>query len=179
MWRWYTAEDRRQAAATGALLLVLGVTAMVLAPVIAGLTIVTLTAGDAADTVGLSNWPMITIGLWRHPGEPATAFGVDHLSPVMFWTVALAMMIITGAAWWVFATHVYQLLAPTGTGFASRHDIAHELSGVACRRRAAVTRPDLTRRQLRQAPLPQVGIPLHQAAVSRTPLWLPLENATG
>ena len=71
------------------------------------------------------------------------------------------------------------MVAPTGTGFASRHDIAQELSGAACRRRAAVTRPDLTRRQLRQAPLPQVGIPLHQAAVSRTPLWLPLENATG
>ena len=39
MWRWYTAEDRRQAAAVGLLLLVLGVTAVVpSAPVIAGLT---------------------------------------------------------------------------------------------------------------------------------------------
>ena len=37
MWRWYTAEDRRQAAATGALLLVLGITAVGVAPVIAGL----------------------------------------------------------------------------------------------------------------------------------------------
>ena len=28
---------------------------------------------------------MISIGLWRQPGEPAAAFGADQLSPVMFW----------------------------------------------------------------------------------------------
>ena len=73
----------------------------------------------------------------------------------------------------------YRMVGPTGAGFASRADIARDLSLSVCRKRAKITRPDLDRRELGRARPAQVGIPLHQAPVSRTDLWLPLENATG
>ena len=49
----------------------------------------------------------------------------------------------------------------------------------ACRKRAKVTRPDLSSKARNAAAAAQLGIPLHQAPVSRAQLWLPLENATG
>ena len=177
MWPWYTAQDRRQAAATGAIMVLLGLAAIAMTPVIAGLILLTLTgAGPAA---GLAAWPTISIDLWHHPTAPAHAFGADHLSPWGFWTVAAILAIGTGAAYGYFVKHAYRLVAPTGTGFATRADVSQELSLTTCRTRAEVTRPDLTRGQRRHSPAAQIGIPLHQAPVTRTDLWLPLENATG
>lgn len=178
MWRWYTAEDRRQAAAVTALLVAVTGLVLGLGLVLTGLIVTSLGRGDAA--VGLREWPAILVRLGRQPAAPGEAFGAGgRLSPVVYWAVAVLVSLLLGWACSHLLRHGFRVLAPTGTGFASRRDVAEELSATACRRRAAVTRPDLTRRQTRWAPLTQVGIPLHQAAVSRTNLWLPLENATG
>lgn len=177
MWRWYTAEDRRQAAATFAFIVLLGVTVVCMAPVIAGLIIIALTGID--PDLGLASWPKISIGLWHRPGDPANAFGVEHLSPWGYWALAVVLIIGTGAAYGLLVKHAYRLVAPTGTGFATRTEVSQELSPAACRKRARVTRPDLTRSQRRHVPAAEIGIPLHQAAVTHADLWLPLENATG
>ena len=95
MWRWYTAEDRRQAAGTGAVLILLGVAAVGMGPVVAGLIILTITGGTTGSA-GLGDWPMITISLWRHPSDPAQAFGVDQLSPWGFWCLATLLIIGVG-----------------------------------------------------------------------------------
>ena len=177
MWRWYTAEDRRQAAAVGALLFAASAVILCLGPVIAGLLITRLMRSES--TAGLTNWPTVIIQLVRQPGIPAQAFGVEQLSPVLFWSLSFVLLLSLGLACAHLMKHGFQVLGPTGTGFAGRNDVSRELSVSACRQRAAVTRPDLTRRQIRRSAPSAVGIPLHQAAVSRSDLWLPLENATG
>jgi hypothetical protein len=179
MWRWYTAEDRRQAAAVAALALagVVAVEALVL--VVAGPVAAAL-AGDGLEPPGRpAQWPRIVATLLADPRTPADAFPSTGFPTWLYWTVAVTVGLggLVAGGW--LAVTFYRLAAPTGTGFASRTDVARELSPAACRTRAAVTRPDLDRRARRRAPLGQVGIPLHQAPVSRDALWLPLENATG
>lgn len=178
MWRWYTADDRRQVAAVTALLVTVSGVVLGLGLVLTGLLLTSLLSRDEAP-VGLGDWPTVLVRLGRHPAAPGEAFGAERLSPIGYWIVAVLVSLLLGWACSHLMRHGFRVLAPTGTGFASRRDIADELSGTVCRRRAAVTRPDLTRRQTRRVPLVQVGIPLHRAAVTRTELWLPLENATG
>ena len=81
----------------------------------------------------LRNALTILTDLWRQPGDPAAAFGVDRLHPVLFWTlsVVIMIMIVVGYLW--FARMAYRLFGPTGSGFASRADIARDLSLTACR----------------------------------------------
>lgn len=179
MWRWYTAEDRRHAAAVILLLLVVGLTVLAVCPVVAGLIVITISNGTTGVAGSPAQWPLIIADLWRQPGEPAAAFGVAHLPPAIFWVVAALIAGIASVAYGWFLVTAYRWMAPTGAGFASRVDVARDLSLSVCRKRAKITRPDLDRRQVRTARPAQVGIPLHQAPVSRADLWLPLENATG
>ena len=58
----------------------------------------------------------------------------------------------------------YRAMAPTGAGFASRVDVARDLSVSVCRRRAKITRPDLNRRQVRRARPADVGHPAASGA---------------
>lgn len=178
MWRWYTTEDRRQAAAAVALITAVGVMVLVAAPVLAGLGLLAILTGPLGPAGNPGRWPIIVSKLWTRPDDPAGAFGVAAMPPAVFWLAAVVIMIVTAGYGW-FARTAYRMIAPTGTGFAGRADIGAELSASTCRRRAKITRPDLDRRRRATAPPPKIGIPLHRAAVSRTPLWLPLENATG
>ena len=98
---------------------------------------------------------------------------------LVFWLATFVIMGLLGVGYVWVARVAYRLIGPTGTGFAGRADIARELSLPACRKRAKITRPDLDPKARRTAKAAQVAIPLHQAPVSRTQLWLPLENATG
>lgn len=179
MWRWYTAEDRRQAAAVILLLLVGGLAAIGAIPLVAGLIVITIGGDTPEHQTDPGRWPMIIGHLWRHPAEPAEAFAATHLSPLMFWLITLLLAIVAVPAYGWFVVMAYRFVGPTATGFASRSDIARDLSLSVCRKRAKITRPDLDRRLVRAAQPAQVGIPLHQGPVSRTDLWLPLENATG
>ena len=101
------------------------------------------------------------------------------MSAAPFWVMSILIMMATAVACGWFGRVAYRMVAPTGTGFARRTDLARELSTAICRKRAAVTRPDLSRYRRRRVPPRRIGIPLHQAPVTRTDLWLPLENATG
>ena len=123
-------------------------------------------------------WPRIVTDVIGDPADPAASFGTAFPG-WLYWTLTgllASMVLVVGV---VAGRVFYRLTAPTGSGFASRADVAKELSPAACRRRAKVTRPDLTRRGRARAPLGQVGIPLHRAPVTGAALWLPLENATG
>jgi hypothetical protein len=179
MWRWYTAADRRQAAAVILLLTMVGPTVVASGPLITGLAMIMAGTGSLGPAGNPGRWPMIITGLWNRPSDPAAVFGADPFSPVIFWLLASVIMVVVLAGYRWCARMAYRMIASTGTGFATRTDIARELSLSASRRRAKITRPDLGRRRRITAPAAQVAIPLHQAAVSRSPLWLPLENATG
>jgi len=179
MWRWYTTGDKRKAAVVGLLIAIIGLSAVASGPIIAGSVMIMFRRRSLAGWFELGNALTILTDLWRQPGDPATAFGVDRLQPVLFWILsgAIMTMIVVGYVW--FVRTAYRLLAPTGSGLASRADIARDLSPSACRGRARITRPDLTKKRRNRAQPAQLGIPLHQTPVGRADLWLPLENATG
>lgn len=179
MWRWYTAEDRRQAAALMLLLLVGGVFVVSAGPVLAATLLLMVDDSSARSRSDLARWPLITWRLLSRPDDAGAAFGRPGELGTGFWVLAVAAVIGLTAAFGWFAIQAYRMSAPLGSGFASRTDLARELSVAACRRRARVTRPDLGRRERSKASREQLGIPLHQAPVSRARLWLPLENATG
>lgn len=179
MWRWYTAEDRRHAAAVVLLLGAVGIAVLIASPAVAGLIVMKLSTGSLVPAGNSGHWPTIILDLWRQPGEPAAAFGAAHLPPVTFWFAALLTAGVSAIAYGWFLRTAYRAMAPTGEGFASRIDVARELSVSLCRKRAKINRPDLDRRQIRRARAADIAIPLHQAPISRADLWLPLENATG
>lgn len=179
MWRWYTAEDRRQAAAAFLLLTAVGGCVIAAGPVVAGTLMIMFGQHALPTPDDLGRTPEILGRLWTTPGTPAAAFNVARMSAIAFWLIALVIMLGIAVGYLWFARMAYRMVGPTGTGFASRADIARDLSQAACRKRAKITRPDLTRKTRRAAAAAQVAIPLHEAPVSRTPLWLPLENATG
>lgn len=178
MWRWYTAEDRRQAAAVLLLIATLGAAVIASLPVLAGLLLITA-SGGSTRALEAARWPHVAVELWANPDAPGAAFGVARLSPGVFWPVAVLLLAAGGVAYGWFAVTGWRVLGPTGIGFASRSDVAAELSLRICRGRAKITRPDLERRGRATASPAQVAIPLHVSPVSRTRLWLPLENATG
>jgi len=178
MWRWYTAEDRRQAAAVLLLIATLGAAVIPFLPVLTGLLLITASGGSAGG-LEQGRWPHMVADLWTNPGVPAQAFGVDRLSPGAFWTAAILILAIGAVAYGWVAKIAWRALGPTGSGFASRSNVAAELSLRTCRRRAKITRPDLDRRGRATGSSAQVAVPLHVAPVSQTRLWLPLENATG
>jgi type IV secretory pathway TraG/TraD family ATPase VirD4 len=175
MWRWYTTEDRRQAAALTVLLILFGLMIIAFAPLIVGLAVTALGSGR---TVSTRDWLARITSIWQSPAHPERAFPI-MIGAGGFWFVTLVVIIVLVGAYMWFAVMAYRLIAPTGSGFASRADLGRDLSASTCRRRARTTRPDLDRKVRLVAPPSQVGIPLHRAAVGRQALWLPLENATG
>ncbi|QDP95346.1 type IV secretory system conjugative DNA transfer family protein [Microlunatus elymi] len=172
MWRWYAAEDRRQAAAVVALLIMVGLFVAAMTPVLAGVGL----ARIGRQTPG--RWSTLAATVWLHPGRATATFGIG-IGSGTFWVLAIALLCLVSSAYVWTAMTAYRLAAPTGRGFATRSDLAQELSVSVCRKRARTTRPDLGWRDRRLAAPAQVGIPLHRSAVGRSALWLPLENATG
>jgi hypothetical protein len=179
MWRWYTAEDRRHAVAVILLIAAMGTTLLAGGPLLTGLVMIMVDTGSIDPVDDPERWPRIASSLWANPADPADAFETASFSTAAFWLLAVVTLIMILVAYGWFAAMAYRILAPTGTGFASRADMARDLSLSTSRRRAKTTRPDLDRRRRATAPAAQVAIPLHHAAVSRRQLWLPLENATG
>lgn len=175
MWRWYTAEDRRQAAALILLFAVGGMFVAALSPMITGLLLARLSWVGSPIR---SPWITSAIRFWQRPSRPDLIFG-GSAEPVLFWAVTALVIIalLVGYGW--FAVTAYGLTAPLGAGFASRADLARDLSLGTCRARSRTTRPDLDRRGRRRAGAGTIGIPLHRSAIGGSALWLPLENATG
>lgn len=173
MWRWYTAEDRREAAAIVSLLILVGLFIVVCSPLITGVGMISV-----HEDRGSRRWLSVLLAIWRAPGYPGRAFGMA-VNATVFWFFTIMVITVLGGAYLWFAIIAYRLIAPTGSGFATRADLGRELSLSTCRKRARTTRPDLDRRQRLLASPAQVGIPLHRSAVGQSALWLPLENATG
>jgi hypothetical protein len=178
MWRWYTAEDKRQAVAIVflivAILLTIEAFILVLAGPIAGAL-----AGERVSPGGPGLWFGQVGEVLSSPGHPAAAFPGAGFPAWLYWLVAVTGATAAAVVGVQMGVMFYRSTAPTGSGFATRADVARELSLAACRARAAVTRPDLSRRDRRRASPSQVGVPLHRAAVTGEDLWLPPENATG
>lgn len=177
MWRWYTAEDRRQAAAIVLALVVCGCVVVSAGPVLAGFALLRL--ASSPSWIAMSDWPTVLSHLARNTADPGAAFGQPGAlgTGYRLASALVAAALAVGFGW--FAAQAYRMLAPLGAGFAGRADLARELSLGACRRRARVTRPDLVGRGRTRAAPRELGVPLHQAPVTREQLWLPLENATG
>ena len=178
MWRWYTAEDRRQALLIGAMVVAMGVGVAAAVVVGAGM-LAAWSAGSGLHLVGSGRWGTVLGGVVQTPAAPAAVFGLGGFTAVRYWLWAVLVGVPVLVGYGYVGRVMYGFLAPTGTGFATRAELAQELSATACRKRAKVTRPDLTRRGRFRAGPGQLGIPLHRAAVGGDTLWLPLENATG
>ena len=180
MWRWYTADDRRNAVAICAVLAVLGLAAVAVAPISTGAMLTAVAGGDPATAAPLRRWADILAQLVQHPGDPGLAFSIPgEFGAVVFWLITAVLVVLAVVGLVPVSVVLYRATAPTGTGYATRADINRDLSLAVCRQRARNTRPDLDRKSRRQANPARIGIPLHQAPVTRTDLWLPLENATG
>lgn len=179
MWHWYTAEDRRQVAAIVLLLMVIGATVAAFVLIVAGPMAIAFSGGGLRIPTNPGQWPQIIADVASNPATPYVAFGGGSFPTAIYWAVGGVIGAAALVAYGWVAMMFYRMTAPTGTGFATRADISRDLSPSVCRSRAKVTRPDLNRRTRTRAPLGQIGIPLHRAAVSHVDLWLPLENATG
>jgi len=179
MWRWYTAEDRRQAAALVLVLMVCGACVVASGPVLVGTALLARRHLTGSRSPDLTGWPSVSWRLLGTPSDPGAAFDQPGALGNGFWLLSVLTVLALASAYGWFGVQAYRLVAPLGSGFAGRADLARDLSVLACRRRATVTRPDLSRKERRRIGAGRVGIPLHEAPVSRARLWLPLENATG
>ncbi|GAB3917778.1 hypothetical protein GCM10011575_41830 [Microlunatus endophyticus] len=154
----------------------IGLLAVAMTPMVTGMGLAALS--NVPDPAEGRQWLSVVAGLWHHPGTVGRLLNLS-VAPSLFWFLTTLLIIVVGGGYRWFAIMAYRYLAPTGSGFASRADLARELSTATCRKRARTTRPDLDRRARRLAGASDVGIPLHRSAVGHDPLWLPLENATG
>lgn len=175
MWRWYTARDRREAIGTIAVLALVGVVLVPIGLLVAGAMVA---AAGGLQVRGFGAWTEALLGLLRAPSDPGAAFGAP-MPAGLFWGTAVLILVVVVGGWVFLARELWRALGPTGEGFATRTEVAKELSAAACRRKAKTTRPDLNRRQRIIAKTTEIGIPLHRMAVTRTHMWLPLENASG
>lgn len=152
MKQWWSAADRRSAQNTRLLFLVVGT--------LLAVTTYMMSAFVAA-------------------GMPSRSEGLHWLGRPVPIILGLLGAGIAVSAWvWMCLRWVWPVLAPTGEGFATRQDVSKHLSERSARRKAAITRPDLTKQERRQAPASDIGIPCHIAPWGQ-PMWLPFENPTG
>ena len=93
MWRWYTGEDRRQAAAVVLLLLVVGLVLVATSPLLAGALLIMVGQRTLPPAVPAQG-PTILVNLWRAHTDPAIAFGVLRMSPVIFWSLTGVIMVV-------------------------------------------------------------------------------------
>lgn len=124
----------------------------------------------------LAIWPG-AFAAWTVAGRPAAselsqAVGVRSL---LVWLLVGVLLLVP----WVLASRwLWYWLAPTGTGFATKKEVAANLSEAAARRKAPVTRPSLSEQACKSSPVGEVGIPLHRSAWG-TSMYVPHENPTG
>ena len=168
MWKWYTARDRREAVST-VLLLVIATVALIVAALLLpawllarpGLPVERLAGGLWALLTGRpveKVWPGVTgIPYW-----PLVALG---------WVVVVAIVVLLRRRAW-------DALAPTGQGFATRTDVAKELSVAHAREKAAQVRPDIPKRKVARTPVTELAMPAGMTPW-RQPVVLPYENTLG
>src|SRR5688572_30291244 len=113
MWRWYTTDDKRKAAAVGLLIAIIGLAAVALGPIIAGSVMIMFSRRSLEGWFELEDALKILTDLWRQPGDPSAAFGADRLHPVLFWMLSVVMMIMILVGYLWFARMAYQLFGPT------------------------------------------------------------------
>lgn len=147
---WWSAEDKKQAESAVAVI------------TLPGLALVAVAAVGAV-WIASGGQPLATLPQWITPRHGIIA-GIA------------ALIVLTG---WVFvARRWWRHVAPTGEGFATRSDVTRHLSEAAARKKAKVTRPDLSAGRRRSAPPTAIGVPFHETPWGQR-MFLPLENPTG
>lgn len=147
---WWSAEDRRQAESAMATLAMPGFA-------------IGVPLGIVAAWVASGFQPMATLPSWI------------ELSHVL---VGLVVLLLVLVAWAFVARRWWKNFAPTGEGFATRTQVNELLSERAARKKAKVTRPDMSGGERRSAAATEIGVPFHITAWEQ-PMYLPLENPSG
>lgn len=147
-----------------------------------------LAAGIAAALLGgplqlapPDGWIATGIQIVTAPDDPGRNLGPPWTTlaghPVVYWAVAAVLVGVSTAAVTPPIILAWRRWGPTPAGHATRREIREQLSLEAARRTAAWTRPGLSARDREQAPLEEVGAPLHLGPIG--PMCSPLTSPTG
>lgn len=167
----------------GVLVAVLGALLALAAGLMVGAAVATVVAGGPWQMPGFDSWVSGVFAVLGNPPDPAAGLGAPWAPalagrPGLYWTVTLAIIATAVAVLATVAGLAWRRFGPSQPGHASREDIRRELSLEAARRTAEWTRPSLSPRERRRAPLEQVAAPLHRGPNHQV-MCTPLENPTG
>lgn len=167
MWPYFTAPDRRDALLTIALLAIM----------------VVVLLGGLAPFLAAWAWtgtlhPVQHLWAFWTSLSPRVAFGTAEHQPVWFWAFLGVFSVVAAAVVWWATPRLWWAFAPTGTGFATHTDVDGELSAGKVRQVGKVVRPDLTKKELRNVDLTELGLPIARTAWNQQ-LWMAYENALG
>lgn len=167
MWPYYTAPDRRDA------LLTIGLLAVMVLALLGGLAPFLAAWAWTGGTVSVQDlW-----AFWTSL-SPRGAFRAAGHQPGWFWTLLGVFSAAAAAVMWWAAPRLWWAFAPTGTGFATHTDVAGEMSAGRVRQVGRIVRPDLSKKQLANVDLTEVGLPIART-MWHEQLWLAYENALG
>jgi len=169
----------RDAAILGLAIGVVAALGALAAVLVAGSSITVGLATGSWTVPPLRDWPATIAAVVHDPGPSAPPrLRALHRNSVLCWTLTVLLTLSTGLAVAVAARWIWRRHGPGKRGHASASEIHKHLSEHAARRAAAWTRPGLTARERRRAPVDQVAVPAHRGP-DRRPLYTTLENPTG
>lgn len=167
----------RQGGALGDELANLGIIALIVAAILAGIlrgsgSVAAWITGTSQPAGGIE----AGLGVLLHPGDPGVPLGVDSLNPVAYWTTAgFLILVVSIAGWWVWRAmreHSRQTKVDPYriVGIATRTDLTATASEKALLRRAGQLRPSLTK--------PTPGDVGYQLGASRgVSVWASVEDS--
>lgn len=167
MWKWYTAQDRREA---GGLIILIALLLLLVA------ALLLLVLAGTMSGVPASRW--LPAGISFLGGGKAAAAAFPGLVAWQFWCAGAGLGLLSAWGLWFATRFLWRTFQPTGQGFATRADVAGELSETQARKKAAVVRGDLDRKERGRASISELALPLGKTPWQE-PLWLPLENPAG
>ncbi|SFE22007.1 Type IV secretory pathway, VirD4 component, TraG/TraD family ATPase [Actinopolyspora alba] len=173
----------RDLALMGLLVAVLGTLLALAAALMTGAAVATTLTGGPWAVPGFDTWVHGTLDVLTHPTEPTAGLGAPWETALadradLYWIVTVTILATGTAAITTGIVVAWRRFGPSTPGHASREDIRRELSPEAARRTARWTRPGLSPRERRRAPLEELAVPLHRGP-NRQRLCVPLENPTG
>ncbi|MDA3644394.1 TraM recognition domain-containing protein [Saccharopolyspora indica] len=162
---------------------VLAALTVLAAALMLGVASATVLAGGPWQLPAVDTWLSAVLSVLGNPQDPAAELGIPWApvlagEPGLYWTVTTAIIAVAVLVAVLVGRRVWRRYGPVDPGHASREDIRRELSLEAARRTAEWTRPSMSPRERRKAPLEEVAAPLHRSPHGK-PMCTPLENPTG
>ncbi|NYH77143.1 type IV secretory pathway TraG/TraD family ATPase VirD4 [Actinopolyspora biskrensis] len=161
----------------------LGLLLALAAGLMTGAAVATALAEGPWSMPGFDAWLDGVLGVFAHPTDPAAGLGTPWEMALdgragLYWIVTVTILATGTVVVTTGIVLIWHRFGPSAPGHASREDIRRELSPEAARRTARWTRPGLSSRERRRAPLEELAVPLHRGP-NRQRLYVPLENPTG